>query len=88
MDQVLTAFYELKMGTKFKQEWTLYHGKPHQVQHIDALLINSISSKEMRLNLTIKAFNKTSPGKKYICLRPCCPVCEESCPLYQCATFG
>ena len=28
MDQILTAFLELKMTAKFRQEWISYHGRP------------------------------------------------------------
>ena len=38
MDQILTAFLELKMTAKFRQEWISYHGRPKCVPHIEDLL--------------------------------------------------
>ena len=63
-----------KMGTKLKLEWTLHHGKPHQVKHTDELLDFAeqresilsapISSKEMRPNLTIKLSTRPLLGNR------------------------
>ena len=38
MDQILTAFLELKMTAKFRQEWIFYHGSPECVTQIEYLL--------------------------------------------------